>query len=382
MKFLEVHIIQTVAPCNLNRDDTGSPKDAVFGGYRRARISSQAQKRAARIALSKFLPREDQKNLAIRTQRLIDGELIPELVKRGRSKEEARIAARNTLESLKTKNSKKKLVNEDNKTSYLFFLARQEIDSLVNLIDKNFEILQNEDKIDKKLRQEIREIFNGGKAVDLALFGRMLADRPELGVDAATQVAHALSTHKVDREFDFYTAVDDLNPEEETGAGMMGDVGFYSATLYRYALVDLEKLNENLQEDVALTISGALAFLRAFTLTLPEGKQNSFAAHNPPLFVAVRAGEGLPRNLATAFEKPIWPRETKSIAGLSVEALLQEWEKFDKAYGNLESEWIGLLNLSDGELVYHSDKLKEDYDDLLRGAEEATKILLQRGKEA
>nr|WP_240030536.1 type I-E CRISPR-associated protein Cas7/Cse4/CasC [Thermus scotoductus] len=77
--------------------------------------------------------------------------------------------------------------------------------------------------------------------MDLALFGRMLADRPELGVDAAAQVAHALSTHKVDREFDFYTAVDDLNPKEETGAGMMGDVEFYSATLYRYALVDLEK---------------------------------------------------------------------------------------------------------------------------------------------
>ena len=159
---------------------------------------------------------------------------------------------------------------------------------------------------------------------------------------------------------------------------MMGDVEFYSATLYRYALVDLEKLCENLQEDEDLARNAALAFLQAFTLTLPKGKQNTFAAHNPPLFVAFRVGEGLPRNLATAFEKPIWPQETKSLAGLSVEALLREWEKFDKAYGNLESEWIGLLNLSDGELVYHRDKLKEDYDDLLRGAEEAAKILLQR----
>lgn len=374
MKFLEVHIIQTVAPCNLNRDDTGSPKDAVFGGYRRARISSQSQKRATRIAFREFLSPE---NLAIRTKRLVEA-LVECLKDRGRDAEEAAKAVEVALNVAG-------FGVKEGKTEYLLFLGQREIDRLAELVDGNFEILKEQETkgkkkadVDNKLKDAIEKVFDGGKAVDIALFGRMLADRPELGMDAAAQVAHALSTHKVDREFDFYTAVDDLNPAEETGAGMMGDVEFYSATLYRYALVDLEKLCENLQEDEDLARNAALAFLQAFTLTLPKGKQNTFAAHNPPLFVAFRVGEGLPRNLATAFEKPIWPQERKSLAGLSVEALLREWEKFDKAYGNLESEWIGLLNLSDGELVYHSDKRKEDYDDLLRGAEEAAKILLQR----
>nr|WP_240030535.1 type I-E CRISPR-associated protein Cas7/Cse4/CasC [Thermus scotoductus] len=90
-----------------------------------------------------------------------------------------------------------------------------------------------------------------------------------------------------------------------------------------------------------------MAFLEAFALTLPSGKQNSFAAHNPPLFVAFRAGEGLPRNLATAFERPIRPREDQSLSCLSVEALLKEWEKFDRVYGPLNPEWKGALDLTE-----------------------------------
>jgi CRISPR system Cascade subunit CasC len=153
----------------------------------------------------------------------------------------------------------------------------------------------------------------------------------------------------VDREFDFYTAVDDLNPKEETGAGMMGDVEFYSATLYRYAVVDLEKLLENLQGDKELAIKGAQAFLEAFALTLPSGKQNSFAAHNPPLFVAFRAGEGMPRNLATVFERPIRPREDAPLSRLSAEALMEEWARFDRVYGPLSLEWKGALDLTEAQ---------------------------------
>jgi len=364
MKLLEVHILQTVAPSNLNRDDTGSPKDALFGGFRRARISSQAQKRAVRVAFREKLFGEfSEDELAIRTQKLVNGLLVPQLMQRGFSQAEAEQLSLNALQLLKKKGKGKKGEGEKGEATFfkkekpqettnLLFVAHREIAALVDYIARNSARLRGEadQKTREKLVEEITALLKeGGKAVDLALFGRMLADRPELGVDAACQVAHAISTHKVDREFDFYTAVDDLNPKEETGAGMMGDVEFYSATLYRYAVVDLKKLLENLQGDKELALKGALAFLEAFALTLPSGKQNSFAAHNPPLFVAFRAGEGMPRNLATAFERPIRPTEDQPPSRLSVEALLKEWAKFDRVYGPLSPEWKGALDLTEAE---------------------------------
>ncbi|GGN01948.1 type I-E CRISPR-associated protein Cas7/Cse4/CasC [Thermus composti] len=345
MKLLEIHVLQTVAPSNLNRDDTGSPKDATFGGFRRARISSQAQKRAVRVAFKEW-PLLKPEERAVRTKRLVE-----ELLRRLADVEEelARRAIENALNALG-------FGVKEGRTEYLLFLGNRELDALAQGIRENLEALSGEVKGKKKaevppeLKKALERVLDGGKAVDLALFGRMLADRPDLGVDAAAQVAHALSTHKVDREFDFYTAVDDLNPEEETGAGMMGDVEFYSATLYRYAVVNLDQLVANLQGDKDLALKGALAFLEAFALTLPSGKQNSFAAHNPPLFVAFRAGKGMPRNLATAFEKPVRPREDKALSALSVERLVQEWDRFDKVYGPLEPEWKGALDLTEAEL--------------------------------
>jgi len=373
MKLLEVHIIQTVAPCNLNRDDTGSPKDAMFGGYRRARISSQCQKRAVRLTFKELLQPDDR---AVRTRRLVS-ELCERLENLGHSEEDARRVVEAALNAVG-------FGIKGDLTEYLLFLGKREIDQLASQIHENFEFFRGQDSKGKKkaeipeeLRRSLDKVFDGGKAVDLALFGRMLADRPELGMDAACQVAHAISTHKVDREFDFYTAVDDLAPREETGAGMMGDIEFYSATFYRYALIDLAKLLENLQGDLDLARRGACAFLRAFVITLPSGKQNSFAAHNLPQFVAIRAGVGGPRNLATAFERPVTVRDGKTLAGLSVERLLAEWEKFDRAYGTLEHEHVGILNLSDGELSPpFSEHLCADLDSLLQVAEESIKELL------
>ncbi|RDI95462.1 type I-E CRISPR-associated protein Cas7/Cse4/CasC [Meiothermus sp. QL-1] len=378
MKLVEVHVIQTVAPSNLNRDDTGSPKDALFGGYRRARISSQAQKRAVRVAfrdglVGQFSPTD----LAVRTQRLIRESLVPILKSRGITEDDALIASKKLLEVLKKKDGSFFKKDEPEQTSYLLFVGNVEVEKLADLVQRELAVLLRDalsDKTKKQLFNDLEGILNGGKAVDLALFGRMLADRPELGVDAAAQVAHAISTHKVDREFDFYTAVDDLNPKEETGAGMMGDVEFYSATLYRYAVVNLEKLLENLQGDKDLALKGTLAFLEAFALTLPTGKQNSFAAHNPPLFLAFRAGKGLPRNLATAFERPIRPQEDKPLSALSVEALVKEWEKFDRVFGPLKPEWKGALNLTEGNTG--SLKVVESLADLKADVEKALQDLL------
>lgn len=373
MKLVEIHILQTVAPSNLNRDDTGSPKDAIFGGYRRLRLSSQAQKRAARLHFRELLPKE---NLALRTKRLLD--LLEEgLAGLGRPREEARKRAEIALNLAG-------LGTKEGKTEYLLFLGEREIGALVERIHEAWERLEGleaegKKKGDKELRNEFEGLFqkalDGGKAVDLALFGRMLADKPELNVDAAAQVAHALSTHKVDREFDFYTAVDDLAPKEEAGAGMMGDVEFASATFYRYAVVNLDQLLENLQGDRELALEGLTAFLRAFALSLPSGKQNSFAAHNPPKLIAIRLGQGMPRNLAAAFERPIYP-DDQGLAKASAEALLKEWQAMDGFYGPLKGEWkalghtLGDLEAPEGFVLANS------LDDLLGKTKEHSARLL------
>jgi len=352
---IEIHVLQNVAPANLNRDDTNSPKDAIFGGYRRARLSSQSQKRAVRLRFGEHLPEEDR---ALRTKRLLE-QITKILTAKGKDPAVAGAVARTALEGLGL------AFNEEGLSEYLLFLGNREIERLAGVILEHWETLEElageevegsgkerkkkaKAKVPDAVKKALEAVLDGGRAVDLALFGRMLADRPEWNVDAAAQVAHAISTHKVDREFDFYTAVDDLNPKEETGAGMMGDVEFYSATLYRYAQVDVDKLLENLQEDRDLALRGLEAFLRAFPRTLPSGKQNTFAAHNEPDFIAVVVKDGAPRNLANAFLKPVRVsrhRPDDDLMKNSVESLARYWKKLDDAYG--QDGEVFYLNLSE-----------------------------------
>lgn len=196
------------------------------------------------------------------------------------------------------------------------------------------------------------DLKNAKTSADIALFGRMLAEQPGRSTDGACQVAHPISTHKVNMEMDFYTAVDDLNPAEETGAGMMGVVGFNSACYYRYALVDRDQLTRNLArkterknhewaeelkaKDYQEADKIIKAFLEAMVYAIPTGKQNSFAAQNLPSFgLFVRRQGGVPISLANAFIKPI--RSTKDdddLVGLSVDALTKHWDAIKKVYGD------------------------------------------------
>jgi CRISPR system Cascade subunit CasC len=170
-------------------------------------------------------------------------------------------------------------------------------------------------------------------APDIALFGRMLADRPETNVDAACQVAHAISTHRVSMDIDFFTAVDDLQPGGETGAGMMGVTGFNSATFYRYARLDWDQLVKNLYGQTDTARQGVEGFLRAAVDAIPTGKQNSFAAHNPPSFLlGVARPRGMGWSLANAFERPV-SGGMSGLVGPSVEALDAYWGRLAQVYG-------------------------------------------------
>lgn len=343
--LIEIHALQNFAPSNLNRDDTGAPKDALFGSTRRARISSQCGKRAVRGYFGEkkengFFSSDE---LAVRTKRVYQA--IVELLEKKRDKTEALAKAEIALSYVKLKAA------EGGKTQYLLFLGHKEITGLAETIHEFWDqIVQAPEEPNEKgkgkgkkaaaagapkeVQERIESIFNGGKAVDVALFGRMLADMPENNQHAACQVAHAISTHAVEREFDFYTAVDDLKPEDTAGADMLGTVEFNSACFYRYAVVDWDKLVQNLQDDKELAAKGLRAFLEGFVVAEPTGKQNTFAAHNPPEFIAVSVRRNTaPRNLANAYETAIRVKKDESLTKESAMRLSAKAVALDKLYG-------------------------------------------------
>jgi len=360
--LIEIHTLQNFAPSNLNRDDTGAPKDALFGGTRRARVSSQCQKRAVRKHFSGLIEQNSlaSEDVAFRTKRILDA-LIKSLVDKGRAETEATEKSRLALAAMEF------TVKDDGKSEYLLFLGQREISGIADIIGEKWDSITAgegtpaEEKksgkakkkaaknADPELKKALDKIFNGGKAVDVALFGRMLADMPEKNQNAACQVAHAISTHSVEREFDFYTAVDDLKPEDTAGADMMGTVEFNSACFYRYAVVDWEKLVVNLQGDKELATKGLRAFLEGFVVAEPTGKQNTFAAHNPPEFIAVSVRRNTaPRNLANAFETAVFTKKGESLTRKSAEELVKKANALQSAFGGEGKTF--LLNLVNAEL--------------------------------
>jgi CRISPR system Cascade subunit CasC len=350
---IEIHILQNFAPSNLNRDDTGSPKEAEFGGYRRARVSSQCWKREVRkyFEKHKLIPAA---NLAERTKRLAE-EVSKRLIAKKRPNDAALVAAKAAVSAFLPKSEDK----DEHKTPYLLFLGESEIARFAEEVDKHWDVFSvapaatpaepaaettkpkakgkgkakadDGPKVPPEFTKAVEKLLDGGKAADLALFGRMLADLPENNVDAACQVAHALSTNKIHTmEMDYFTAVDDLKPDDTAGADMIGTVGFNSACFYRYANLDVGQLTKNLQGDADLTRKAAEAFLKAFVHATPTGKQNTFAAHNAPSLVFITVRTGGPMSLANAFVRPVVvaPKGTDSLVERSIGEL-------DKHYGQL-----------------------------------------------
>ncbi|GAA5785387.1 type I-E CRISPR-associated protein Cas7/Cse4/CasC [Chitiniphilus shinanonensis] len=340
--FVEFHLIQNFAPSNLNRDDTGAPKDAMFGGYRRARVSSQCFKRAIRLAARDHdLVAEAFRG--VRTKKL-KSLLLERLAGRDAQQAEGKIETALAAAGLKLK--------DDGKTEYLLFLGNAEIDGFAALIEQHWDVLagapvEGEKKGKKEAKasappevvKQAKALLDGGKAVDVALFGRMLADLPEVNQEAACQVAHAISTHRVEREFDYFTAVDDQGGPEETGAGMIGQIEFNSATLYRYAVVDAHKLLGNLQQDKDLALAALEAFTQGMVRAIPSGKQNTFAAHNLPSFVGVCLRHAGPLNLANAFEKPLHAKADQSLTEQSVQALARHECAYATVYADSRDQW-------------------------------------------
>ncbi|MHA6512492.1 type I-E CRISPR-associated protein Cas7/Cse4/CasC [Tessaracoccus sp. Z1128] len=297
--FVDVHILQDLPPSCINRDDNGTPKQATYGGVDRLRVSSQAWKRATRMAFEKTIPKEE---LGVRTRRVAPM-VVKAFIERGLDETDAAAVTEFLLAPIKSKGKK------ETDLAYLLFFAREQ---LVRLVDAVMALPndwrgQNQAAIEKALHDvDLAHYLSNGHSLDVALFGRMVADVPAINVDAAAQVAHALSTHSAEVQFDYYTAVDDEQEDAETGAGMIGTIEFNSATMYRYATVSTDQLLLNLGGDTGAMVDGVAEFIRAFALSMPSGHQSSYAAHTRPALLAVIVRADQPVNAVSAFEKPVW----------------------------------------------------------------------------
>ncbi|WP_411081793.1 type I-E CRISPR-associated protein Cas7/Cse4/CasC [Streptomyces sp. cmx-18-6] len=318
--IVDIHILQTVPPSNLNRDDTGTPKSATYGGVRRSRVSSQAWKRATRKAFTELL---DSTELGVRTKKVVEVladrvlGLDPSLSRVAAQSlaAETILAATGSRVAVPTRKSKQDVEDPAAESTYLMFLSDRQFDALARMTVEggkggDVKALKEFFK-DKENKARAKQAARTEHSVDIALFGRMVADSTDLNVDAAAQVAHALSVHAVEVESDYYTAVDDKNTDAETGAGMIGTIDFNSATLYRYAALDVNRLQENLgaghdeARPVEPTRRAVTAFLEGFITSLPTGKINTFGNQTLPAAVIVKLRSRRPVSYVAAFEEPV-----------------------------------------------------------------------------
>lgn len=350
--YVDFHIVQTVPPSCVNRDDTGRPKTAFYGGANRARVSSQSWKHAMRLMFKEIFESEE---LGYRTKHVVDL-IASEIKKLDSSLDDETVVekAKNAFELTKKepqdkdkKKETKKKADADNKTDVMFFIGAVEANKLAQLAVSG--------ETDGKLyKQALKET----PAVDIALFGRMVAGETYLNVDAASQVAHSISTHAVQNEYDYFTAVDDYAPEDSVGAGHIDTAEFNSSTLYRYATVNVAQLKKSFGVSVAEIIRG---FAEAFICSMPTGKQNSYANRTYPDMVYVTIRKDQPVNLVGAFEKPVISNN-----GYVEESVKKLQEYAGKVYDNfsgkpVKSFVIGADAIADAERVNLNELLEKLY---------------------
>lgn len=342
--YLDIHVLQTVPPSCVNRDDTGSPKTAVYGGVKRARVSSQAWKRAMRLEF-KHLFESDQ--IGFRTKN-IKQLLINKMAQIDTSKDLS------ILDKIAdTALSEAKIKSSGGKKDVLFFISSMQIDALAKVALEYADDNSSKKGKEKNYKDKWKEALNNNPSVDILLFGRMAASDSELNFDAAAQVAHCISTHAVSNEFDYFTAVDDCNSDDNAGAGHLGTVEFNSSTLYRYSTVNISELKEDGLDidEISDVVNG---YLHAFITAMPTGKQNTFANRTLPCFTYVTLREDQPVNMSGAFEKPI-SKSSNGYERKSIEAFIDYVNKVYDNYVDVPSRsWFVCLD----DISMNADRVK------------------------
>ena len=320
-KFIQLHILTSYPPSNLNRDDMGRPKTARMGGYERLRVSSQSLKRHWRT--SDLFEEALGDRLGKRTKQIgpIAFDILSEAGVADKKAVEWSLAIANKFGKAKGKNK------EELEIEQLVHVSQAELDAVKTLAAK----LAQEQREPEK--EELELLRKDRMDVDIALFGRMLASRPDQNVDAACQVAHAISVHSVAIEDDYFTAVDDLNNgKDDLGASHIGERGFAAALFYNYICINADQLLENLNGNVELANKAIQSLTEAAIKVSPTGYQNSFASRAYASYVLAEKGEQQPRSLSVAFLKPTEGRGD-GMAANAVEALNDQADIFDRVYG-------------------------------------------------
>lgn len=321
-RFLQLHLLTSYPPANLNRDDLGRPKTAVMGGKNRLRISSQSLKRHWRI--SDLFKESLGEHVGTRTKRL-GPDIYDRLVEGGRTEKQAEKSTKAIAEKFGTVEGKGKKFLHKQVVHY----SPAELRAVDQLADTLIEEGREPEKEDLDLLRKDHS------TVDIAMFGRMLASDPGYNMEAAVQVAHALSVHEAAVEDDFFTAVDDLNRgETDSGSAHMGVTEFGTGLFYLYVCIDREQLLRNLQGNQELAERAVQALVEAAAKVAPSGKQNSFASRARANYILAEAGDEQPRSLSVAFLKPVEARESdEGMLVAAVNRIEKERAKMDRAYG-------------------------------------------------
>ncbi|MFZ5584667.1 MAG: type I-E CRISPR-associated protein Cas7/Cse4/CasC [Thermodesulfobacteriota bacterium] len=346
-RFVQLHLLTFYAPSNLNRDDLNRPKTAHVGGVQRLRVSSQSLKRAWRTSdvFDCFGAQVGEGDRALRTRDfrklvfkpLVDGGLEPAQAATWTDKVMDNYKKKAGTKEKKEKDKEKKSISLDAKERFEFghmlCLSAQEVAAIRGVVTA---LVNRQNPSDADLAKVLQK-QETNTAVDLAMFGRMLADKPDFNVDAAVQVAHAFTVNKATVEDDFFTAVDDLNKrEEDAGAGHMGEVEFGSGVFYLYICVDCDLLKKNLAGRPDLVRPAMRALAEAAATVAPTGKQNSFASRAYAQYLLAEKGDRQPRSLAVAFLRPVAGADQ---VGEAIERLRACRADMDRAYGALADDF-------------------------------------------
>ncbi|MCG9722927.1 type I-E CRISPR-associated protein Cas7/Cse4/CasC [Shewanella sp. Isolate7] len=323
-KFIQLHLLTSYPPSNLNRDDLGRPKTATMGGTERLRVSSQSLKRTWRT--SDLFENAMSGHIGTRTKRL-GSEAEAKLIAQGVSEKNAKAWAIMIASEF---GKAKKDSTEIEQLAHISPEEQQLVDSLITT-------LAAENRAPEE--KELMLLRAKTKAVDIALFGRMLASSPEYNIEAACQVAHGISVHSVAIEDDYFTAVDDLNSAGDQGAAHIGEAGFAAALFYSYICIDKELLVDNLDGDVELATKAVAALTEAAVKVSPKGKQNTFASRAYASYVLAEKGAQQPRSLSVAFLEPIHGNQQAVDA---IAKLTRQVENFDKVYGDCADSRMSL----------------------------------------
>lgn len=316
--YVDFHVLQPLPPSCVNRDDTGSPKTAIYGGTTRARVSSQAWKHAMRQMFAEQFSKE---YLAQRTK--LPQDLVCEKIAALDSSLNGKKLAKEVL-----KNAGVKIDDKKEQTDALLFISHAQAVALANVAVEYVNIPK---KDDKAYKEACKTALKENPSFEMALFGRMVASDPSLNYDAAAQVAHSISTHTVHNEYDYFTAVDDRARDDTAGAAHLDTTEFNSSTLYRYATVNVTELEQSLGD---MTPEVVANFAKAFFLSMPTGKQNSFANRTLPDLAYVTVRTDQPVNLVGAFENPV--KAGSDGYGLASEKRLVEYA--EKTYRQFVSQ--------------------------------------------